>query len=93
MLDDISFEHEKGEVVASGVGKSIIVNLLEHFYESSHEKILIDNISLKSYGYHLLHEKMSSVHQEPVLIARTIKENSIRMSTRSRPRGYCWCRN
>ena len=79
ILDDVSFEAEKGEVVAlvgpSGGGKSSIVNLLEHFYESSHGKILIDNIPLKSYEHHFLHKKMSLVQQEPVLFARTIREN------------------
>ena len=79
VLNEVSFEVNKGEVLAlvgpSGGGKSSIVNLLEHFYEPSHGNILIDQIPLKMYEHHFLHEQMSLVQQEPVLFARSIAEN------------------
>ena len=79
ILSEVSFEANKGEVLAlvgpSGGGKSSIVNLLERFYEPSHGNILIDQIPLKMYEHHFLHEQMSLVQQEPVLFARSIAEN------------------
>lgn len=79
VLNDINFSINQGELVAlvgpSGGGKSSIVNLLEHFYESTSGQILIDNVDVKLYNHKFIHSKMSLVQQEPVLFARTISEN------------------
>jgi len=79
VLDDINFSIEKGEVVAlvgpSGGGKSSIISLLEHFYEPTNGKILIDNVDVKEYNHNFIHSAMSLVQQEPVLFARKITEN------------------
>ena len=79
VLDKINFTVKKGEVVAlvgpSGGGKSSIINLLEHFYEPTSGKILIDNVDVKQYDHNFIHKAMSLVQQEPVLFARKISEN------------------
>lgn len=79
VLRDVSFSVEAGEMVAivgsSGGGKSTCVNLLEHFYEPSSGEVLIDGNSVKDYDHDYLHRKIALVGQEPVLFARTLKEN------------------
>ncbi|ELT94942.1 hypothetical protein CAPTEDRAFT_6286 [Capitella teleta] len=79
VLKGVSFKVEPGEVVAlvgpSGGGKSSCVNLLEHFYETKSGQVLLDGIDIQQYDHGYLHEKVSLVGQEPVLYARSIKEN------------------
>ena len=79
VLHDINFSISKGEVVAlvgpSGGGKSSIVNLLEHFYETTNGHVLIDNIDVRRYDHKFIHSNVSLVQQEPVLFARTISDN------------------
>lgn len=79
ILKDISFSVKPGEVVAlvgpSGGGKTSCINLIEHFYEPITGKILLDSIPIQEYDHKYLHKKISLVGQEPVLYARTVKEN------------------
>jgi len=79
VLNNVSFTSKKGEVVAlvgsSGSGKSSIVNLLAHFYETDSGDVLIDGVSVRDYNHQVLHEKMSLVQQEPTLFARSLLEN------------------
>ena len=79
VLKKLNFTAKKGEIVAlvgpSGGGKTSIVNLLEHFYEPSEGKILIDKTDLIDYDHKFIHQKISLVQQEPLLFARTISEN------------------
>ncbi|XP_057290735.1 ABC-type oligopeptide transporter ABCB9-like [Hydractinia symbiolongicarpus] len=79
VLNNLSFTAKKGEIVAlvgpSGGGKTSVVNLLEHFYEPTHGKVLIDGKSIEEYEHAFIHKQISLVQQEPVLFARTITEN------------------
>ena len=79
MLQDVSFTVEPGEMVAvvgpSGGGKSTCVNLLEHFYEPTSGEVLMDGIPVKDLDHQYLHTKVALVSQEPVLFARSVKEN------------------
>ncbi|CAF3367528.1 unnamed protein product [Rotaria socialis] len=79
VLKNISFTVQPGQQVAlvgpSGSGKTTCISLLEHFYEADEGEVLIDGISVKDYDYKFYHEKVSLVSQEPVLHARSIKDN------------------
>ncbi|XP_068695391.1 ABC-type oligopeptide transporter ABCB9-like [Montipora foliosa] len=79
VLNDVTFSAAPGEVVAlvgpSGGGKSTCISLLEHFYEPSSGEVLVDSISVRNYDHKYFHSKIALVGQEPVLFARSIKEN------------------
>nr|XP_039268092.1 ATP-binding cassette sub-family B member 9-like isoform X1 [Styela clava] len=79
VLKKVSFIAPPGQVTAlvgpSGGGKSSCVNLLQHFYECVSGSIKIDGNPVEKYCHKYLHQKISLVGQEPVLYARSIKEN------------------
>ena len=79
VLKNVSFVVEPGEMVAlvgsSGAGKSTCINLLQHFYEPNDGDVLIDGVSVKQLDHKFLHRKVALVGQEPVLFARSLKEN------------------
>uniref|UniRef100_A0A8C1FI58 Antigen peptide transporter 1 n=2 Tax=Cyprinus carpio TaxID=7962 RepID=A0A8C1FI58_CYPCA len=80
VLKNISFELKPGQITAlvgpSGSGKSTIVSLLERFYQPKKSgEILLDQNPLVKYKDQYLHEKISVVSQEPVLFARSVREN------------------
>ncbi|XP_006815751.1 ABC-type oligopeptide transporter ABCB9 [Saccoglossus kowalevskii] len=79
VLKNVTFKASPGEVIAlvgpSGGGKSTCVNLIEHFYEPTSGSILLDNIPIQQYDHEYLHNKVAMVGQEPILYARSIREN------------------
>ncbi|KAK2903603.1 hypothetical protein Q8A67_008316 [Cirrhinus molitorella] len=79
VLKNVSLELKPGQVTAlvgpSGSGKSTIVSLLERFYQPQNGEILLDQKPLLEYKDQYLHEKISVVSQEPVLFARSVREN------------------
>ncbi|XP_015761498.1 PREDICTED: ATP-binding cassette sub-family B member 9-like [Acropora digitifera] len=79
VLTDVTFSAAPGETVAlvgpSGGGKTTCISLLEHFYEPTSGEVLVDSIPVRSYDHKYLHSKIAMVGQEPVLFARSIKEN------------------
>eukprot|EP00058_Branchiostoma_floridae_P020409 XP_002605899.1 hypothetical protein BRAFLDRAFT_87428 [Branchiostoma floridae] len=79
VLKDVSFKVSPGEVVAlvgpSGSGKSTCVNLLERFYETMSGQVLLDGNPIMAYDHKFLHRMIALVGQEPVLFARSIKDN------------------
>ncbi|XP_035691390.1 ATP-binding cassette sub-family B member 9-like, partial [Branchiostoma floridae] len=79
VLKDLSFKVSPGEVVAlvgpNGSGKSTCVNLLERFYETMSGQVLLDGNPIMAYDHKFLHRKVALVGQEPVLFARSIKDN------------------
>ncbi|KAG9345262.1 hypothetical protein JZ751_009808 [Albula glossodonta] len=79
VLKDFSLELKPGQMTAlvgpSGGGKSTCVSLLERFYQPQEGEILLDGKPLHSYQNQYLHKKIAVVSQEPVLFARSVKEN------------------
>ncbi|KAL4646801.1 antigen peptide transporter 1 [Arapaima gigas] len=79
VLKGFSLKLKPGEVTAlvgpSGAGKSTCVSLLERFYQPQEGEILLDGQPLQSYQNQYLHDKIAVVSQEPVLFARSVREN------------------
>ncbi|KHN76663.1 ATP-binding cassette sub-family B member 9 [Toxocara canis] len=79
VMRDISFTVNPGEVVAlvgpSGSGKSSLIAMMEHFYEPTSGQVLLDGIPVRDYDHKFLHTKVALVGQEPVLYARSVREN------------------
>merc|ERR1719354_1460672 len=65
----------------SGHGKSTIVNLILRFYDVTGGEILVDGINIKEYNLDWLRWQMATVQQEPVLFAKTIRDNILFGST------------
>jgi len=79
VLDHVSFELKKGEMVAlvgqSGSGKSTTVDLLLRFYDVDSGRITIDGIDIREYDFKQLRRMIGVVSQEVILFNDTIKEN------------------
>jgi ATP-binding cassette subfamily B (MDR/TAP) protein 9 len=79
VLRKLNMIAKPGQVVAlvgpSGGGKSSCVALLENFYEPESGMVLLDGRKVQEYDPHWFHRHVSIVSQEPVLYARSIRQN------------------
>ncbi|NTW68377.1 MAG: ABC transporter ATP-binding protein [Chlorobiaceae bacterium] len=79
VLDHVSFELKKGEMVAlvgqSGSGKSTTVDLLLRFYDVDSGRITIDGVDIREYDFKQLRRMIGVVSQEVILFNDTIQEN------------------
>lgn len=79
VLDHVSFEINKGEMVAligqSGSGKSTAVDLLMRFYDVDSGRITIDGIDIREFDYKQLRKMIGVVSQEVILFNDTIEQN------------------
>ena len=79
VFNGLSLTIKAGQTVAlvgpSGSGKSTTVSLLERFYDPTSGAILLDGTDLKDLNVSWLRDQIGLVSQEPVLFARSIKEN------------------
>ena len=78
-LCGISMTIPAGSVAAlvgpSGQGKSTCLALLQRWYCQSAGDITLDGVNVRRYDHHAYHRVVSCVNQEPLLFARTIREN------------------
>ena len=79
VLDQVSFEISKGEMVAligqSGSGKSTAVDLLMRFYDVDSGRITIDGIDIRDFDYKQLRKMIGVVSQEVILFNDSIEQN------------------
>ena len=79
VLDNVSFEIKKGEMVAlvgqSGSGKSTVVDLLLRFYDVDSGRITIDGVDIREFDYKQLRCMIGVVSQEVILFNDTIEQN------------------
>lgn len=79
ILDDISFEVNKGETIAfvghTGSGKSSIINIFMRFYEFEAGQVLLDGVDIRQYSQAELRQNIGLVLQDPFLYHGTIKSN------------------
>ncbi|HPI38272.1 MAG TPA: ABC transporter ATP-binding protein [Ignavibacteriaceae bacterium] len=79
ILDNVSFEVKKGEIVAfvgpSGSGKTTLVDLIPRFFDPTAGRIVIDGVDIKNISLSDLRRLMGIVTQETILFNETIKNN------------------
>ncbi len=79
VLHDISFEVKPGQRVAvlgpSGSGKSTLASLLLRFHDPVEGRVLIDGTDIRDYTLESLRTQISTVLQESLLFASTVREN------------------
>jgi subfamily B ATP-binding cassette protein MsbA len=79
VIDNVSFEVKKGEVVAlvgpSGAGKSTLFDLLPRFYDPDSGRITIDGVDIKQIQINSLRGMLGIVTQETFLFNDTIYRN------------------
>lgn len=79
VLQNITFRVEPGQSIAllgaAGSGKSTLVSLLPRFYDYTSGQITLDGVELNNYSRRYLREQIGTVHQEPFLFSRNIREN------------------
>ena len=79
VINDISFEVKKGEVVAlvgpSGGGKTTITDLIPRFYDTSTGQVMVDGIDIKELKIEDLRNQMGIVTQESILFNDSVANN------------------
>ncbi|CAN4076257.1 unnamed protein product [Withania somnifera] len=79
IFDKLSLDIPSGKIVAlvggSGSGKSIIISLIERFYEPLSGQILLNGSDIRHLDLKWLRQQIGLVNQEPALFATTIREN------------------
>ena len=79
VLDEMEFDVQKGQRVAivgpSGIGKSTLVKLLCRLYDPQQGKVMIDGQDIRRYTIESLRSQISSVLQETLLFATSVKDN------------------
>jgi ABC-type multidrug transport system, ATPase and permease components len=79
VFNGLSLKIEAGKTVAlvgpSGSGKSTTVSMLERFYDPTSGSITLDGTDIRDINVQWLRDHIGLVAQEPILFARSIKEN------------------
>ena len=79
VLEDISFEVERGEFIAfvgqSGAGKSTIVSLLARMYEQDSGAIFGNGVPIEEYDIDQWRERLAVVRQQPFIFNDTLANN------------------
>ena len=79
VLNNMTLKVPSGAVVAlvgpSGSGKSSVMSLVQHLYEPTEGRVMIDGICVHELSPHWLSRHVSVVSQEPTLFARSVKKN------------------
>jgi len=79
ILQGLNLDIKAGQTVAlvgpSGNGKSTVVGLVKRLYKAQRGQVLLDDMDVWSFPHAYLHRVISIVSQEPVLYARSIRDN------------------
>ncbi|KAF0228005.1 MAG: ATP-binding cassette subfamily B [Beijerinckiaceae bacterium] len=78
-IADLSFSVTKGKTIAlvgsTGSGKSTTLGLLHRAFDPQSGRIMIDGHDIRDFSLQSLRRNIAVVFQEPMLFARTIREN------------------
>lgn len=78
-LKNISFSAKKGDVIGiiggTGSGKTSLVSLIPHFYDSSEGTVYVNGVDVKAQNDDELHAKIGFVLQKAALFKGTVRDN------------------
>lgn len=78
-VDAVDFEAKPGQMIAlvgaTGSGKSTTLGLLYRAYDPNAGRVLLDGVDLRDYTLDSLRRNIAVVFQEPLLFARSVREN------------------
>lgn len=78
-LCNISFSADKGEIVgiigSTGSGKSSLVSLISHYYDSTKGRVTLFGRDVKSLSENEINSKIGFVMQKAVLFSGTVRDN------------------
>jgi len=78
-VSEVSFEARAGETIAfvgsTGSGKTTTLSLLYRAFDPTSGAILADGVDLRDYTVESLRKNIAVVFQEPMLFARSVREN------------------
>ena len=81
VLNHIDFEINKGETIGliggTGSGKTLLINVLERFYDFNEGEIFYKGINIKDYDISSLRSDIGLVSQKPHFLKGTIKSNML----------------
>ena len=81
VLNHIDFEINKGETIGliggTGSGKTLLINVLERFYDFNDGEIFYKGINIKDYDISSLRNDIGLVSQKPHFLKGTIKSNML----------------
>lgn len=79
VLQDFDLTVESGQTVAilgaTGSGKSLLVNLIGRFQDTTQGRVLIDGVDVRQLQLQSLREQIGIAPQEPFLFSATVAEN------------------
>ena len=79
IIHDLSFKIVPGEFLAivgpNGSGKTTLVQLLSRSFDPESGSIRINGLDIRNYNLNSLRRSISYVHQEPLIIPGTVREN------------------
>lgn len=78
-LSNISFSADRGEIVgiigSTGSGKSSLVSLISHYYDSTKGRVTLFGRDVKSLSENEINSKIGFVMQKAVLFSGTVRDN------------------
>ena len=79
VIDDISFQVNPGEIVASvghtGSGKTTLTRLINRIFDVDKGRVLVDGVDVRDWSLQSLRSQISTIEQDVFLFSRTIAEN------------------
>ncbi|MDD3795952.1 MAG: ABC transporter ATP-binding protein [Lachnospiraceae bacterium] len=87
ILEDVNFTLEPGRTLGvmgmTGAGKTMLVNLIQRFYDTTRGTIYLDGVDIRKLSLHQLRSSAAVVMQDAFLFSDTVEQN-VKMGQKKR---------